>query len=178
MVSRAPVSSPTDIICTTIGGKTLCRERGSARDSPSFTLDWTSRTASATSELFTVSATMSSAWRSGTPDRLRTPSVRANRDSADLWNNVPKIGIRSLSRSKNRRPPSVRSQRRDAQTSRMIAPTTNGKNFFTTFEIAMRTRVGSGRVPPRLANRSLKVGTTKTSIAVRMIRTSPKTTVG
>src|SRR5438552_10995273 len=40
--SRAPVSSPTFIICTTMGGKTLWDSSGREIDSPALTPAWTS----------------------------------------------------------------------------------------------------------------------------------------
>ena len=57
--------------------------------------------------LFTVSATMSSACRIGTPERSSIPAVLEKRDSAVLWKSVPKIGIFSLSASSVARPDSV-----------------------------------------------------------------------
>ena len=76
-------------------------------DSPSRTLACTSTTALDITLLLTVSATMSSACRMGTPERSSIPAVLEKRDSAVLWNSVPKIGIFSLIASRFARPFSV-----------------------------------------------------------------------
>ena len=48
--------------------------------------------------LFTVSLTISRAWRIGTPDFISIASVLENRDSAVLWNSDPNTGARSFER--------------------------------------------------------------------------------
>ncbi len=75
----------------------------------------------------TVSATMSSDSRIGTPERERTDIVRANLDIADLWNSFPKIGIFSLNASHAWRPRSVLTHRRSPTTSSTNPAATKGK---------------------------------------------------
>ena len=66
--------------------------------------------------------TISSAVRSGTPEESRVASVLAKRASASMRTTGPKIGARSLVRSHQARPPSVRTYRRTAQMKSGMAP--------------------------------------------------------
>jgi hypothetical protein len=67
-----------------MGGKTLCRPSGLVIDSPSRTLVFTASTASPITRLFTVSFTLSSVWRIGTPVLSSMPGVEAKRADATL----------------------------------------------------------------------------------------------
>ena len=84
--------------------------------------------------LFTVSATMSSACRIGTPERSSIPAVLENRDSAVLWNSVPKIGILSLIASRFARPFSVFLYRLNRNTMTKVTKMNTYQYFFTASE--------------------------------------------
>src|SRR5687768_15731119 len=89
-----------------MGGNTLCLPSGLAMDSPSRTLVLTSSTALEMTWLFTVSFTISSAWRIGTPARINMLSVEEKRARATLWNRGPNTGTRTLIASMRARPES------------------------------------------------------------------------
>ena len=98
--------------------------------------------------LFTVSETMSRACRIGTPAESSIASVLENLDSAVLWNNGPKTGARSFSRSRFVRPFSVFLYRRSRNRARKNIPITMYQYFFIASDIAMSDLVGSGSWPP------------------------------
>ncbi len=119
--------------------------------SPCWTLFFTSWMASATTALFTVSATMSSDCRIGTPARSRADRVRQNRDIDVLWNRGPKTGTLILNWSIFFRPCGVflycRSANQNATLSRMKT-----HQYLMSALLAPRSsRVGKGSVPPRSA---------------------------
>src|SRR6188474_1453141 len=76
MVSRAPVCSPTAIICTTIGGKTSVSPRGSLMVLPSSTDLRVAMMASSMMELPAVRAVICRPSRMGTPEEVNVESVR------------------------------------------------------------------------------------------------------
>ncbi len=98
--------------------------------------------------LLTVSATMSSACRIGTPERSSMPAVLENRDSAVLWKSEPKTGTFSLNASIVARPASVFLYRLKKNEKANDAAMNMNQYFLTASDIASRTRVGSGSVPP------------------------------
>ena len=90
------MSSPTAIICTTIGGNTWCSASGAARDSPRPYTLLDGGAASRMTTLPAVSPTMSRLWRIGTPAESIVPRLRVKRLMATFWNSWPKTGIRSF----------------------------------------------------------------------------------
>src|ERR1044071_6012306 len=76
MASRAPVCSPTPIICTTIGGKTPLSFRGWATVRPLSTPFRTAMIASSMMALPEVRAVISRPSRMGTPEAMRVARVR------------------------------------------------------------------------------------------------------
>src|SRR6267142_2048442 len=78
----APVCSPTEIICTTMPGKTFEPCSGSAIVLPSAIDDFVIRISFSTTTLPAVRATISSASRIGTPDESMVERVREKRATA------------------------------------------------------------------------------------------------
>ncbi len=105
--SSAPVSSPTEIICTTIGGKTLDWRSGAEIVSPSRMLARAAMIASSITLLPAVRAVISRPVRIGTPEAISVPSVRVKRATEPLRSTSPSTGIRSSSLSICILPPSV-----------------------------------------------------------------------
>ena len=94
-----PVSSPTSIICVTIGGKIGCCTSGADIGWPSRTDFCTSFIASPMTALPVVPPTTSSACITGTPTASKVPRLRENRLIAIFVNSVPNTGSRSLNLS-------------------------------------------------------------------------------
>jgi hypothetical protein len=103
-LSRAPVCSPTAIICTTIGGNTSVSASGSLMVLPSSTDLRVAMMASSTMALPAVRAVMASPSRIGTPEAVRVARVRQNRATAILRMRMPKTGAFSSSPSRTRFP--------------------------------------------------------------------------
>ena len=99
MSSRAPVSSPTEIICTTICGNTVDWRSGAAIVSPSRMLARADMIASWITRLPEVRAVISRPFRIGTPEEMSVESVRVNRATAPLRITSPMTGTRSRSLS-------------------------------------------------------------------------------
>ena len=98
MVSSEPESSPTAIICTTMGGKTGSSASG-------LVIDWPVRTdsamrcvACAMTQLPEVSPTTLSAVRIGTPPEIMFAKLRVKRAMAILRTSWPKTGMLELER--------------------------------------------------------------------------------
>ena len=108
ILSRAPVSSPTEIICTTMGGKTLASRSGAAIVSPSPIDSLIARMAFSITLLPAVRAVMSRAVRIGTPEVIIVPRVRVKRAMAERRRMLPRTGTRSSSPSIFSRPAGVR----------------------------------------------------------------------
>src|SRR5438034_10090318 len=92
MASRAPVFSPTEIMCTTIGGKTGVAFSGSDSVPPAVTCWRACITAFSTTRLPAERAVMSRPSRMGTPEEIRVPSVRVKRATATLRISMPMTG--------------------------------------------------------------------------------------
>jgi hypothetical protein len=83
------------------------------------------------------------------------------------------MGGRSLNASHFLLPPGVAIHRRIPTTiATMTAMTTTSQTLATMLDIPMTIRVGSGRVPFRLVNKCLKIGTMKIIIAVMITMTA------
>ena len=98
--------------------------------------------------MFTVSATISSDCRIGTPERSSIEKVDANRDSAVFWNRIPKTGTRSFILSTHARPLSVFFQRLKKNRNTNVPISTMYQYFLKMLDIVSSTRVGSGKEPP------------------------------
>ena len=94
-----PVSSPTSIICTTMGGKRSWCASGTDIAWPIRTADFTSSIAAETTALPAVPPTTSNAWRTGTPTCSRVERFRAQRLIASFLNSDPNTGRRSFNPS-------------------------------------------------------------------------------
>ena len=115
--------------------------------SPSLTLPCTSSTARDRTLLLTVSVTMSSDCRIGTPDCSRIDSVLANRDSADLWKSCPNTGALSFARSTTSRPRSVFFHFLNRKTPTPRSARSSRKYFWNALDAPIRIFVGSGSEP-------------------------------
>jgi hypothetical protein len=92
MSSRAPVSSPTEIICTTICGNTVDWRSGAAIVSPSRMLARAAMIAFWTTRLPAVRAVISRPFRIGTPEEMSVASVRVKRATAPFRSTSPSTG--------------------------------------------------------------------------------------
>ena len=163
MLSRAPVASPTEIIWVTMGGKTLALLKGSARVLPSLTLCRVARTASSTTLLPAVRATINSPSRIGTPLEMSVPRVRVNFATATFRMSTPTTGTLSAMPSVIRFPVTVflhctRPTMNPAIEIARIRPPHPLRKLL--MKITMR--VGSGRAWPISANMPASMGTTTT----------------
>ena len=104
MVSRAPVCSPTLIICTTMDGKTPVSSRGPAMVLPSSMLLRVAMMASSMIAFPEVRAVISRPSRIGTPDWIRVPRVRQKRATEILRIRSPSTGSFRVNWSICRRP--------------------------------------------------------------------------
>ena len=102
-----PVCSPTEIIEITIGGNTLDLASGAEIVSPPAIEARDSITALWITMLPAVRAVISRPSRMDTPDEIRVPSVRVNRDTADLRSTSPSTGSLRSRESICRRPAAV-----------------------------------------------------------------------
>ena len=179
MLSRAPVDSPTAIICVTIGGNTFALDSGSAMVCPSETPCLTPITAFSITLLPAVLAVMFRPSRMGTPLLMRVPSVRVNFATATFLKRTPTMGSNNIILSITFLPISVRLN----WVVNTTIPTTHASTMSPPVPprkwlILIISCVGAGRSPPSCANILLKVGTTKTMIIIITRIATEMTTAG
>ena len=159
--SSVPDSSPTMIICSTMGVKMPALRLALSMLSPCST---EVRMPLMACSMWAFSATSPASCRpssTGTPLRSTRLRLRHTRDSAPLRTILPATGMFILWRSQNRRPCPVPTKLRSASTPAAQAASMAGHQATTNFEVPSRMRVISGSSVFRFSNTLAKAGITK-----------------